>query len=361
MSTSCPRRPASCLALLVLLTAACSSRVDAGHDRPTGQTRPDAAPVERVAARTDGPAAGPSCADCPRLWVNVGIITMGGTPWALEDNFARLEAYVREAVRRRAQLVIAPEAILDGYVCGTDPTVTRERMFTVAQRVPDGPYLRRVARLCRELQIYLVFGFLEKAGDDLFNSCALFDPKGDILAKYSKVHPANESFITPGRELRTFDTPFGRVGFLICSDRGIVDNFSTLGAQGAEIILLPMDGGGGHENTAVLRQRARDNYCSIVVANTWSAAIIDPRGEATLEKYESECVSVGRLYTYDLPRGEKRGRFLERRPDLYGPLTQPGPTTSLFDSSGRPTSREEERRATWRKNLRDAKTGEPLR
>jgi hypothetical protein len=67
------------------------------------------------------------------------------------------------------------------------------------------------------------------------------------------------------------------------------------------------------------------------------------------------------LYTYDLPRGEKRSRFLERRPDLYGPLTQAPPPGSLFDESGRPTRREEERRATWRKNLQDARTKEPGR
>src|SRR5262249_4557137 len=150
-----------------------------------------------------------------------------------------------------------------------------------------------------------------------FNSCALFGPDGKIVAKYSKVHPTAESYITPGRELKPFDTPFGRIGFLICSDRGVVDNFSTLGAQGAEIILIPMNGSGGPENTNLLRQRARDNHCSIVVANTWSCAIIDHRGEISLEKYETECVGVGRLFLYDIPKGSNRTKFLDRRPDLY--------------------------------------------
>jgi predicted amidohydrolase len=341
--------------LASVLSSGCSRRADAGDDQP-----PRAA-VGGGERQDPAPRPAPDRPDCPRLSINVGVVTMGGTPWQLEDNFRRLEGYVREAVRRRADLVIAPEAILDGYVCGADPTVTRERMLAIAQRVPDGPYLKRAARLCRELGIYLVFGFLERAGNDLFNSCALFSPKGEILAKYSKVHPTSESFITPGRELKPFDTPLGRVGLLICSDRGIVDNFSTLGAQGAEIILLPMDGGGGPSNTAVLRQRARDNYCSIVVANTWSCAIIDPRGETMLEKYETECVSVGRLYLYDLPRGEKRHRFLERRPDLYGPLTQPVRGDGHFDEKGRPTEREEKKRADWRKELRGYKATEPSR
>ena len=75
----------------------------------------------------------------------VGIVTMEATPWELEDNFQRMEEYVREAARRRAHLVIAPEGILDGYVCGADPNVTEEGMVGIAQRIPDGPYLKRAA------------------------------------------------------------------------------------------------------------------------------------------------------------------------------------------------------------------------
>lgn len=123
----------------------------------------------------------------PRL--TVGIISMSATPWALEDNFRRMEGYVREAARRRAEVVIAPESVIDGYVCAATADVTRERMLAVGETVPDGPYLRRAGDLCRELGIYLIYGFLERAGDDLFNSCVLLDPTGAILAKYSKVHP----------------------------------------------------------------------------------------------------------------------------------------------------------------------------
>jgi len=284
--------------------------------------------------------------------LNVGIVTMLATPWALEDNFQRMEAYVREAARRRAQLVIAPEAVLDGYVAGADPETTRERMLTVAQVVGDSDYLTRASALCRELGIYLIFGFLEREGDDLFNSCALFDPQGEILARYSKVHPAQESYVTPGRTLHPTDTPLGRVGFLICSDRGIVDNFSTLGVQGVEVIFLPMDGSGGPDNTQTLRVRARDNACWIIVANTWSCAIISAKGEVVLENYQTECVSVQTVHLYDTPKGEQRTRFMGRRPDLYGPLTQSFEPTTRFDADGRATPYEESKRAAWRDELR---------
>lgn len=263
-----------------------------------------------------------------------------------------MEGYVREAARRRAQLVIAPEAILDGYVCGAVPDVTKERMMSIAQTVPDGAYLVRAAKLCQELGIYLVFGFLEKRGDELFNSCALFDPQGNILANYRKVNPANAAFIMPGQELKTFDTPFGRIGLLICSDRHTVENFATLGVQGAQIIFLPLDGGGGSKNTSILSQRARDNSCAIVMANTWSAAIIDWTGDVALEKYETECVSVGRINLGSMPAVDNRAQFFERRPELYGPLTASSPDGRYFDENG-PTEREKKRRADWNAKLHE--------
>ena len=267
----------------------------------------------------------------------VGIVTMEATPWLLEENFERMEAYVREAARRRAHLVIAPESVLDGYVCGADPEVSRERMVQSAQTVPDGPYLIRGGELSRELGIYLIFGFLELDGEDLYNTCAMFDPKGEIIAKHSKVHSGGEAFITPGRELKPFDTALGRIGFLICKDREVQDNFNMHGVQDVDAVIIPMDGSGGKNNTRKLIQRAQDNCCWIVVANTWSAVMIDPSGDVILEKYESECVSVQRADFKSAPKGPGRTRFSERRYDLYGPLTGSNEADKYYDERGRTT------------------------
>lgn len=289
--------------------------------------------------------------------IEIGIVTMNPTPWQLEDNFQRMEAHVREAARRRARLVIAPESVLDGYVCGADPDTTRERMLEVAQTVPAGPYLARAGELCRELDIYLVFGFLERAGDELFNSCALFDPQGAIVATYRKVHPTNEYGITPGRELKPFATPLGRVGFLICNDASVPENFSALAAQQVDIIFIPNNGGVHPPVAQMLRQRARDSFCWIVLANTCGCTIVSARGELYLEKYESECVSVQRLDLYDSPRKDEPGlyapSFMGRRPDLYGPVTQSTEPAVLFDAQGRPTPLEEAQRSRWLRKLRE--------
>lgn len=274
----------------------------------------------------------------------IGMIALKSDPWKLEENYRRMEAKVREAAGRRAELVMAPESVLDGYVFNADPTSTKPQMLEIAQTVPDGEYLVRAGGLCRELGIYLIFGFLEREGDDLFNACVLLDRDGRVLAHYRKVTTAGEYDITPGAALRPFDTPLGRVGFLLCSDRA-ADNVRTLAVQGAGVIFVPMDGSGGPDNTEKMRWRARENGCWIAIANTWSAVLISPGGELHLEKYETECVSVQVL---PLPQ-ENRASFAARRPDLYGPLTQTGAEGSLYDAGGNLTEaalaqREEGRR-----------------
>ena len=161
----------------------------------------------------------------------VGIVTLKSAPWELEDNFQRLEAYVREVAGRRAQVIVAPESVLDGYVFNADPTSQLADMLEIAQTVPDGAYIQRAGALCKELGIYLIFGLLEREDQTLFNACVMLDPQGEVIAHYRKITTAGEYAITPGRALQPFDTPLGRLGFLLCSDR-TVDNCAVLGVQG---------------------------------------------------------------------------------------------------------------------------------
>ena len=56
-----------------------------------------------------------------------------------------------------------------------------------------------------------------------------------------------------GARCSPFDTPLGRLGFLLCSDR-TVDNCAVLGVQGAQVIFIPMDGSaraGEHRENAL--------------------------------------------------------------------------------------------------------------
>src|SRR5207249_5352408 len=62
-----------------------------------------------------------------------------------------------------------------------------------------------------------------------------------------------------GRELRAFETPFGRAGFLICNDRWNPMIARTVVLDGARILLIPSYGSKRKSQNEAVLARAREN------------------------------------------------------------------------------------------------------
>ena len=115
-----------------------------------------------------------------------------------EANLALLERVVHEEVRQGAGLTIFPECFLSGYCFDS-----LEEALPFAESIP-GPATDRVAKLCASLKTHVVFGMLEKSGNDVFNAAVLIGPAG-LIGSYRKVHLpwlGVDRFTTPG------DRPF---------------------------------------------------------------------------------------------------------------------------------------------------------
>ena len=112
------------LALLILSLSGC----DRTESQPVAQMSEARADAASEAEPPTPKPPSPSRTG-PIEYTKIGIIAMDAKPWALEHNYERLEHYVREAAQRDAQVVVAPEAILDGYVCYAAPDTTRQRML----------------------------------------------------------------------------------------------------------------------------------------------------------------------------------------------------------------------------------------
>lgn len=131
------------------------------------------------------------------------------------DVACALEALVRRAAGRGAALVVTPEYGLDGYAPEPAPSL--------GDRPDDdqiAPLATRFGRLSRELGIYLVLALATREDRRLHNSQIAFDPDGRVVGKHHKVelYAGERDRFTPGTGVTAFDTPFGRVGLLICAD-----------------------------------------------------------------------------------------------------------------------------------------------
>jgi predicted amidohydrolase len=252
--------------------------------------------------------------------------------WEKEKNWERTEKMVRTAaVEGGAQVVVTPEGVLEGYVINEvnqqEDTTTQmqkvDRFFALGEPI-DGPYIKKAAQLSDELDIYLVFGFLERAGDQLFNSVILVDPDGEIVGHYYKTHFAqgytiNPNFYQPGNDYPVFDTPFGKVGMMICYDRQLPEPARILSLKGAQILFVPSYGSYSEEdgwNTVLMRTRAYENQVPLVFCNPYQSLLIDEDGDIRAMGNAGEIV----YYEINTAKNRYEGRFKNRRPETYRDL-----------------------------------------
>ena len=252
--------------------------------------------------------------------------------WDKQENWTRIEAMVRKAkAEGGANLVVTPEGVLEGYVVNEvnaekdslKKVVLLEKFMALGEPI-DGPYIQKASDLCVELRIYLVLGFLERREKKLLNSAILIDPEGDIIGRYSKTHFAQGYQINPDAYQASdtypvFDTPFGKVGMIICYDRQLPEPARIMAIKGAQVLFVPAYGSYSTEhgwNTILMRTRAYENRFPVVFCNPYQSILITSRGDI------KAMGNAGEIVYYDIGTDPDliKGRFRNRRPSTYREL-----------------------------------------
>ena len=84
-------------------------------------------------------------------------------------NIAKIEGFVREAAKRGAQVVLAPELFQSIYF----PTRQDPKWFATAYPVAEHPSVIALQKLAEELDIVIPISFFEKDGPRYYNSVAI--------------------------------------------------------------------------------------------------------------------------------------------------------------------------------------------
>jgi predicted amidohydrolase len=242
-------------------------------------------------------------------------------------NAAALVGAVRAASEGGAAMLFTPEmsGLLD-----------RDRARSAAHlRVEDeDEVLAAVRDAAREHGLWVHLGSLavKAEGERLANRGFVIDHRGDVRARYDKIHlfdvdlPTGESWresatYRPGERLVLVEgTPVGRLGLSICYDLRFPALFAALAEAGAETIAVPaaftVPTGQAHWQV-LLRARAieaglfvvaaaqagrhedgRETYGHSLVAGPWGELLLEMDGEPGLAFVE---VDLGRI-------AEVRGR-----------------------------------------------------
>ena len=268
-------------------------------------------------------------------------IQMDVTIGEVSANIDNVIERFKTTTQNGAALSIFPECVLTGY-CFND--LEEARQF--AEPIP-GPSTERLTRACQDLNAYMVVGMLELDGTDVFNAAVLIGPDG-VISNYRKVHLPYlgvDMFTSFGdRAFASHQAGDVNVGMLICYDASFPEASRCLAMGGADLIALPTNWPPGAETTAdyTINSRAVENAVYFAAINRVGnergfsfigrSSICDPNGN-TLVKAETRGEEI--LYAdidVQLARTKKIvrvpgkhaiNRMADRRPELYGPLTQP--------------------------------------
>jgi len=252
--------------------------------------------------------------------------------WNKATNWKRIEKAVSEAAQNGdADVIVTPEGVLEGYVInevngvkGEDEKKEIIARFKALAEPLDGEYIKKACNLSDKLNIYLVLGFLENYNSNLYNTAILIDPDGDIVGRYSKTHFAQGYEINPdeyiaGDDYPVFDTPFGKVGMIICYDRQLPEPARIMALKGAQVLFVPAYGGYSNEsgwNTVMMRTRAYENKFPVVFCNPFQSLLIDEDGDIRAFGKANEIV----YFNINTSPERYQGRFRNRRPETYNKL-----------------------------------------
>jgi predicted amidohydrolase len=253
--------------------------------------------------------------------------------------------YIGDAKSAGAEYVLTPEMtnIL---------AANREQLFAVVVEEEVDASLATLREVARKLGIYVHVGSLaiRISPDRAANRSFLIDPKGDILARYDKIHmfdvdlAGGESYresrnYRPGELAVLADLLWGRLGLTVCYDLRFPALYRALAEAGATMLAIPSaftkQTGEAHWHVLV-RGRAIENGCFVFAAaqggrhengrDTFGhSLIVDPWGRIIAEGGTEPGVIVAEINPAEVASARARIPSLQhgRRFEIVEPLAEP--------------------------------------
>jgi deaminated glutathione amidase len=266
----------------------------------------------------------------------------GLTPAANIDDAVRL---IGEAKSAGADYVLTPEMtnIL---------AAKREQLFAAVVEEEKDAALATIRELARKLGLYVHVGSLaiKISNDRAANRSFLIDPKGEIAARYDKIHMFDvdladgESYresrnYRPGELAVLADLPWGRLGLTVCYDLRFPALYRALAEAGATMLAIPSaftkQTGEAHWHV-LMRSRAIENGSFVFAAaqggkhensrETYGhSLVVDPWGRIIAEGGTEPGIVMAEINLAEVAKARSRIPSLQhgRRFEIVEPMAEP--------------------------------------
>jgi len=188
--------------------------------------------------------------------VRVAVVQAAPVLFNREGTLERVASWTARAASAGARLVLFPEAFIPayprglgfGFIVGSRSEAGRRLWQLYNEQSVDipGPAIERLGGIAREHGVFLSIGVIERdrlTRGTLYCTQLYFGPDGTLLAKHRKLKPTGSERLIwgegDGSTLSTVETPFGRVGGLICWENYMPLARAAMYAKGVDIYLAP--------------------------------------------------------------------------------------------------------------------------
>ncbi|KAL7570424.1 hypothetical protein ACA910_017257 [Epithemia clementina (nom. ined.)] len=267
MKLSCP--------LTLILSSLSASRAFAPHRRQINQIG------SRLRSQTRMFSTSRSLDSGPSTTVKVGLCQFRVTE-DKEINHQTCSKFIERATKEGSQIIVLPEIWASPYATAAFPDYAEELPSVGQTEIEKSPSAQVLQRAATQHKVWIVGGSIaEKHEGNIYNTCLVYNPDGEVVAKHRKVHlfdidvPGGITFfesdtLSAGQSLTHFDTPWCKIGLGICYDIRFAAYSMLLRQEGCKILIFPgafnMTTGPAHWEL-LQRARAVDNQCFVLTAS----------------------------------------------------------------------------------------------
>src|SRR5690625_3764572 len=187
----------------------------------------------------------------------VAVVQVGSKVMDKEKGVQKAVQYIEDAGKEYAKIIVFPEAFIPAYPRGmTFGTAVGSRSdegrkdfyhyWNNAITIPSVE-TEEIAKAAKRAQAYVVIGVIEKDSTSsqgtLYCTALFFGPNGELLGKHRKLKPTGSERLIwgegDGSTLPVFDTPYGKIGSLICWENYMPLARAAMYEKGVQIYIAP--------------------------------------------------------------------------------------------------------------------------
>ena len=167
--------------------------------------------------------------------MRVAVIQYELKPGDVEANHTKAVKLLEDAAHKGAEMAVLPELWNTGYAL--------DRLAELAQN-SQGASVKLLRQTAEKHRMFIFGGSIpEKRDGHYYNTAFAIDQNGQVIGKYRKTHLypfglCEDEYFTPGDEWGLAETPWAKVGMMICYDIRFPELARNLTIRGARILTV---------------------------------------------------------------------------------------------------------------------------